>query len=225
MTTADSPGRTIFGLDGDAPSRRRSSGTRGRGRSRRTVDVGREDDRLAAVEPRALEVGQDVQLLDGLPRADAEVAAPRPSPRRSRCPPADGSSAARRRSAGRRQRVDGAVEQRRPPAASPARPAPTIDAAPRPAARSIGRVAPFRPMLAERSTSTTTRRLPADRLGREQVGPGEQQGDQGHARQPQRQQQPALQPPLPRVVAEHDLEELERPQVDRAGPGGGTSGG
>ena len=56
------------------------------------------------------------------------------------------------------------------------------------------------------------------RLGREHVRPGEQEGDQGQARHPQREQEPAPQLPPPRVVAQHDLEELERPQVDRAGP-------
>ncbi len=84
-------------------------------------------------------------------------------------------------------------------------------------ARSIGRVPPVSPMLAERSTKDDDQAIAADRLLGQQERAGEQQGDQGDAGQPESQQQVALEPPLPRIVAQDDLEELERAQLH--GPG------
>ena len=84
-------------------------------------------------------------------------------------------------------------------------------------ARSIGRVPPRQPHAGRAVDQHDDQAAPLDRLLGQQEGPGEQQGDQRHAGQPQGQQDVSLEPPLPRVVAQDDLEELERAQLDRPG--------
>ena len=228
------------GVEHGRGDRRGIAGPRGRGRDRDArhgdvpgeraaqvaepdLDVRREDHGLAPVEPRTLEVGQDVQLAGLLPRTDEQVA--RPGHRRGvvgarvgrlERVPCGGRSAAP--SAG--PTVSNSADLQLGPRAGPVQDRPGLDSA----GRSAG-LDPRRPMLAERSSSTTTRRSPA--VGSVATRYGRANSNAIRAMHAIRTARSSRRRSFLRRAscAEHDLEELERPQVDRRAPGGGTSGG
>ena len=180
------------------------------------LDVSREDHGLAAVEPRTLEVGQDVQLAGLLPRTEEQVA----------CPGHRGGVVGAR--VARLERGSGGGRSAGPSAGRTVSNSPTSSWVPDPArsrtdrasdsARSIGRARPAQAHAGRAVEQDDDQALARRRLGRDQVRPGEQQREQGDARHPDRQEQQAPDLPPPSVMPEHDLEELEGPQVDHARP-------
>ena len=165
--------------------------------------------RLAPVEPRALEVGQDMQLLGLLPRTDEEVA-PRPSPRYVGAESV-GSRAARRRSdgcpsAGRRGRTG------RSPFAYPSRSDPGSTG---PRQRPVDRPARSAEAHARRAVEQHDDQGPCRPRARSRPGTAGRRAGRSARRTPSASPAERCTELLPpRVLAEHDLEELERAQLD-----------
>ena len=184
MIVADSPGRTVFGAILTAVTATFLGN--GRPKSCRWTSTSSGSKTVSPrLEARTLEVGQDVQFLDGFPGADQEVARPG---HRGRVVGAGGRRLDRGGlQVGRpRERVDRAVEragfQLRPltrsPQDGPCLRQRLIDRPDAPLKAHAGRA------VEQHHDQAFARR----RLGREHVRPGEQGGDQGDARHPHRQQ-------------------------------------
>ena len=157
------------------------------------LDVGGHGHGVAAVEPRTLEIGQDVDDANRGGGSERRDHGPTPSrgvvgTGRGRFDVPSQPVEGRERLDRLRERGDLALGFRAGPRQDPLR---------------LGDRAVDRPGSASQAHARRTidqhhlEPVPGVGLGGQQVGAGEQERDQGHARQAQRQQQPALQtPPL-----------------------------